>query len=594
MRAQVFPADRLVHHAIQSHWIRLNKGASLVGAQDCPRTAAIAIISGTGESTPLEHVVSTLEKSNGREKKGARLTSTPSSSSKSMPAFPALPTHRSAILLVTACAIGIGIVLRAAQFVDRGDLWLDEAMLAISIVTRTARALIFSPLDYNQMAPPLFVQLAKLSTSMLGPAEYAFRLPAFVSSLASLFVFPWVLRRFVGPAEAAVATVIFAVAPTLVLYSAELKQYSGDVLAALLITGCALELRRRHYAARWALAVSVLPLGIVWFSDPAVIVLAGCGLALLLVAVKENDAQAMRAARIVAPAWAVACVATWLGARRRSGNGTAAIMERFWDDAFWPVLPRSRDDLLWLWDLMKGLFVENLGMRWYWGLPVLLGIVGIHSLVKSGRLHVVAVLFLPFAIALLASAAHMYPLAGRLALYLAPAFTAAVAVGVVRICRLITVSPVFLAVIFTLAIIKPAPFVLALSSPESRREDVQPVLAEVGRLRGKRDAIFVFAGAGPAVSLYAPRHGLDRRELIIGPVTARDMTATKSLVDSASMYGRVWIVASHDAPAQRAELLRYVEARGTRLRVVLPSGAIDRSPVAFLYDFSRTAFLLNR
>jgi hypothetical protein len=198
-----------------------------------------------------------------------------------------------------------------------------------------------------------------------------------------------------------------------------------------------------------------------------------------------------------------------------------------------------------------------------------------------------AILFFPFLVALAVSALRFSPLAGRLALYLAPAFTAAVAIGIVSVAGFQTRASILAPLVLTLSMMKPEPFVFAMNPPRSRREDVQPVLAEVAPLRTKHGAIFAFTGAGPAVSLYAPRHGIDPADLVIGPVTARNTTPTKSLLDSAARRRRVWIVASHDARPQRAELLKYADARGLRLRVISPTGNVDRSPVAFLYDFSR-------
>ncbi|MEO8576179.1 MAG: hypothetical protein ABI556_05750, partial [Gemmatimonadales bacterium] len=88
------------------------------------------------------------------------------------------PSQRSTQLLYLVLLLGAAI--RVVQYFRRPALWLDEAMLSISIVKRPLRALIFSPLEFNQSAPPLYLQIAKISTMIFGPTELALRLPSFL------------------------------------------------------------------------------------------------------------------------------------------------------------------------------------------------------------------------------------------------------------------------------------------------------------------------------------------------------------------------------------------------------------------------------
>src|SRR4249920_244244 len=67
-----------------------------------------------------------------------------------------------------------GIAFRLIQFRAARSLWLDESMLALNIASRSLGELL-RPLDYNQVAPPLFLWLSRLSIRLAGTNEMALR-----------------------------------------------------------------------------------------------------------------------------------------------------------------------------------------------------------------------------------------------------------------------------------------------------------------------------------------------------------------------------------------------------------------------------------
>ena len=109
-----------------------------------------------------------------------------------------------------------------------------------------------SPLDYNQGAPIGFLLLVKASTELFGRSEYALRLVPFIFGIVSVLLFYRVARDFIVPSAVPLAVALFAILPPLVYYSSEVKQYSGDVMATLLLLGMA-----RPFAA--ARAYAILP-----------------------------------------------------------------------------------------------------------------------------------------------------------------------------------------------------------------------------------------------------------------------------------------------------------------------------------------------
>ena len=67
-------------------------------------------------------------------------------------------------------------------FLDR-QFWPDEAALAANVVDNNGFLWAFLPLNYFQIAPPLFLILTKIITSFFGASEMAFRFLPFLASL---------------------------------------------------------------------------------------------------------------------------------------------------------------------------------------------------------------------------------------------------------------------------------------------------------------------------------------------------------------------------------------------------------------------------
>ena len=114
------------------------------------------------------------------------------------------------------------------------SLWLDEALLADNILTRNLRQL-FAPLDHNQAAPFGFLLAEKVLGRWLGYSEYVLRAIPLVAGITSVILFLSIARRILAPRAVPIAISLFAIAPPLIYYSSELKQYSSDTAIGLLI-----------------------------------------------------------------------------------------------------------------------------------------------------------------------------------------------------------------------------------------------------------------------------------------------------------------------------------------------------------------------
>ena len=177
--------------------------------------------------------------------------------------------------------IAVGAALRIAHYASNRSLWIDEAMLAPNIIDRSVWD-VFAPLHNYQGCPPGFLVLARLAVAAFGRKELALRLVPLLSGLLSLYLF-WVLaRRWLAAKGALFALGLFAIAGTLVYYSAEAKQYSTDVLCAVALYLVVTRYMRDGPTVRVLGMLAVTGAVAIWVSHPAAFILAGVGTTLAL------------------------------------------------------------------------------------------------------------------------------------------------------------------------------------------------------------------------------------------------------------------------------------------------------------------------
>ena len=185
--------------------------------------------------------------------------------------------HWSAI--VVSIVFLVGAYFRIRQFAAGRSLWLDEAMLALNIVNRSWVGLT-QPLDYNQGAPLGFLFVQKLIITLFGNTDFNLRLFPLIAGILSIFLIWKVSRFFLSRVGALIVLGFFILSEQLIYYSTEAKQYSSDVLMALLLlfafSGYLVHARR---SMLWLAAAGVLGM---WLSHPSVFVLAAIGLSISL------------------------------------------------------------------------------------------------------------------------------------------------------------------------------------------------------------------------------------------------------------------------------------------------------------------------
>jgi hypothetical protein len=496
----------------------------------------------------------------------------------------------------------VGVVLRVAQYLAKSSLWIDELALVHNIIGRSFGALL-RPLDYAQVAPIGFLFVEKAATVLFGTGEYALRAFPLLCGVLTLFLFRAVAGRVLSGWAVPFAVGLLSIGIPFVYFSSQVKQYSSDVAAALLLIWAALETRRQPITVSRALALGVAGAVIVWFSQAALIVIAGIAIGQLVLSLTEGDRARLRALSVTWILWGVAgaCVAIY-----SSTNVSPLDREYFrwfWADGFMPMPPRQLSDLTWLPGKLTwvfgafelGLGRTHGGLHYRWS-PVFALVMawGCWALWRKQR-DAALFLLVPVVVAIVLSAVSLYPFTARLIAFLVPSLLIATAAGAQDLLtrwpeRLQFLTPV------ALAILGGAPiYAIATALPPSRVQHITPVFQHITERREATDKIYVFYGAVPAFRYYAPRFGIPFAQAQFGRCWLGEPRQYLRELDRLRGARRAWILATHTQRPGELELLTgYLDRIGRRLdEMTVPgsSGNPLEGAFGYLYDLSDPARL---
>lgn len=482
------------------------------------------------------------------------MTAAPSTDRATVPAplEPAEPgrqrprRHRRVIWprLLSSLLVLVGLYLRVRQWAGGRSLWLDEALLAPNLTSRSHLQLLTQPLLHAQAAPQVWLQLTRLSVELFGTGERSLRLVSLLAGCAALVLVRPLGERLLEPRLVPVAVGLCALHPGLVYWSDELKPYGSDVLVVLVVVLVALRDRPLRLGLVGAVAV--------WCAFPAVFVLAGASV--LLVLRRRTLADRARAVAGLAP-WLVSLAVAYVVVL--APVRSLRVFADYWGYAY----PRSTGDLpAWLVRQTLDLVREPLRLA----VPVLalaLLAVGLGRLLRRAPHRTcVALAGVPFAV--LAGALSAYPLTGRLDLWTVPLAALLLAAAVpARRGAVAAVTALALAVVAGPAVAQAVP----LAVRTQHVEELRPVLEQVARERQPGDVVLVDIAARAAFDVYGPPLGLRADGVVLfspepAGGCADDVVALRT---GGFGDGRVWLVMSHDLVAgsvlgSRADLLSRV------------------------------------
>jgi hypothetical protein len=460
----------------------------------------------------------------------------------------ALRSARLATILVM-----LGVALRVWAWAGNPALSLDEILLSRNILGLTSRELVTQPLKLDQVAPRGFLLVEKAAVDVLGGNELALRLFPFLCGVAGVFLFRRLAERTLDGLAVPFALALFAIGVPFIKYGAEVKQYSVDVTATVLLLVLALGLRTPNVSTRRLVLIGAAGFVIIWFSQASVLVMGGIGVALALQWLLTRDRPTGRALLITIPLWAAASAVAIIAGLRSMTPTTREFMDDFWRGGFVPF-PLGLSTVRWFWNQTLSLFTDVTLLHYRWPVVFTVAMVLGFVAVWRSRRDVALLLFGPLVAAIAAALAHQYPFRGRLMLYLVPIVLLAIAAGTELVRRSVSrLHPALGGAAMAALLVAPA-IAIVDPLPPYELEHHRAVLAYLQKNRRPGDVVYVFPLSRIGMLFYGPRYGLQPSDWTTAACDRNDTRAFVRDVDRYRGTARLWVLTSATPAFRTARL----------------------------------------
>lgn len=413
------------------------------------------------------------------------------------------------ITLAAWFIIAIGVGLRLRGYLANHSLWLDELLIVRNLMERSLAELL-GPLDHGQNVPIAWRLSIKLFSLIFGDSEYALRALPVAGGLLTGPLLWSVARRVIGARWALLVIGLWAISLPVINYAIQVKQYATDPLLALLVLRAALAWRDSPDLRR-SILLCAAGIAAMLFSQPALFITGGAGLALIL----HNPSQPSHARpRLIGigVVWLAIAAANYLLFIRLPDDRQWDWLYDYWSKGFMPLPPTSIHQALWLPQTLNHAMRDTLGLGLASSLAAIMLVIGMLHLYRTSRRDL-ALLGLPVALALLASAIHAYPFSERLILFLMPILLMLLVNGARCIAGLLIPRYPRAIWIIPAALLGHSLILAATWLPRGQTismEHTRPIIAALAQSHQPGQAIVVPYWSTYAWWYYAPRFGLER------------------------------------------------------------------------------------
>ena len=487
-----------------------------------------------------------------------------------------------------------GIVVRLIQYLNNRSLWFDEVNLALNIINRSYSELL-NMLDYKQAAPPGFLWLEKLVTQLLGNNEYALRLFPFISGIVSLFAFYLLVQRFSSTVAAPIAIALFATSRYTIYYTTELKQYSSDVMIALLLSLLLIPLGRKILNYKESLKLSLIGVICICISHPAVFVLAGIESYYFLSSGRRKWKSILINRFIIYVTWLVSFILLYfLTIAKTLGN---EYLVSSWNARY----PDSFFDITWLFDAFGRFFYRPLGFSSIIdGVAIVAFIFGCIAYYRRNR-EAFWILLSPLIVTIIASYLQKYPFRERLVLFLVPFAFLIIAEGIAFLMTAYFQSRsnksivdfkytniLGIVILFTLLMPFAIRSVQLIINPELKHE-IRSIVAYVASQQQKNDFLYVYPTARQQFLYYGPKYGYEEGDYIIGihpiekdEIPKKEWKKWNNEIKPLDGTKRIWLIGVVDNQQEERVFVSYLDKLGKQIDSFQQPGAF-----VYLYDLSK-------
>jgi len=419
------------------------------------------------------------------------------------------------ILYLCIGIIALGGFFRAKHYIDNNSLWSDECYLALDIATRS-----FSDIIDNQSTLPLqpkpspgYLVVVKLMTKIFGDNELALRAISFFCGISALILFYILLKQYISGYALLIGLSIFAIAKPLIYFSAEIKPYSTDVFAAILLYLIYAHVVKRGFLFSSSFGLIILGALIMWFSYASLFILSAIGFVLLLRLITMKERKYALVLGFCILVWGASFFVLYTHSiKGMLGND---YLLGSWVYGFMPANASWGTKLSWVKDSLLNMFSGVTGIA----STVLAGVLfmaGAYQLIKED-VENFFLLNIPLALALSLAILHKYPFYERMILFLAPALCVGISRGVTLFLeRKEIISRIGSTIIVAILLIQPLQVAFAYTAKTYILEDMRPIMEHLKTNYKKGDAVFLNNSAQYAFGYYHGALNFFQDQLLVG------------------------------------------------------------------------------
>ncbi len=446
----------------------------------------------------------------------------------------------------------LGIFIRVWVYVENRSLFLDEVNICRNVIEKSFSDF-FSPLDYFQFAPPLWISMVKVCSLIFGNNEYALRLFPLFIGIGTLFLFYFLSKKIITQKIPLLfVNFVFAFNMILIRYASEVKQYGTDAFLSLLLILLALRIQSGKLKNKDVLFWVVIGSLSIWMSMPSVFLLGGIGAFMLL---KANIFQNLRSNKkeffasilpigIIGISWLINFGIYFKIILSKGASATEQLS--YHKNHFLPIIPTSTEAVeIWL-SIHFELLRNTIGVT---AIAITAGlfflILGWFYAFKRNKGEAL-LLFIPLLLCWIASSLGKYPLWPRLALFYIPVSILVIGMGVDFIWKKINYKYLKWAMGILLLVLASQQWGYKYFYKPLETDEIKPVLKYISEHSSKEDLIFVNRGAVSLFLFYTDLHDDKYHEypLYENPVFLNKWNENKTPPDL-TKYKRFWYLNGH-------------------------------------------------
>ena len=435
----------------------------------------------------------------------------------------------------------LGIVLSLINLFHNTSLGLDQACLALNIVSRSYMELL-TPLADGQSAPIGFLLTEKLLTNIFGPYDWVLKIFPFFSFILAIFLFFILNKKLFNSIKIALLScALLSLNFTLIHYSTEVKQYSTDVLVAISIVLSCLNFNANKNKLSILLHTSIGAIAI-WFSNIAVIMLVTTAIYNTYYSLFNNNKKEFS---ILTPIsiWLTSFIIYYL--IFIYNNPHTDYMTNYWDAHFLPNNIFSKEFYTFLYHKAIMIFASLILNNHLWIIALASYSFGILLLIKTKQINILYILSFPILVHLGLSFYHLYPFEGRFLLYQIPFIITIISYSIISISTYFKSSHVSKIIILISLLTSTLWSLKLIENSDSYEEEIKKSLSYVNTHISSTDNIYVYYSSAPAFKFYKKNYQNinGNNEIKFGSFSRGNRE--NYIAEIQSIPNDVWLIFSH-------------------------------------------------